>query len=80
MYFKLVGDHVIYLLLYVDDVSLIENYMESSKKWKIDCSLNLTWRISMLQILSRACKLKEIKQKVTLVKSKVLCQANTTKI
>ena len=38
MYFKLIGDHVIYLVLYVDDMLLVGNYKEIIQDLKTQLS------------------------------------------
>jgi hypothetical protein len=42
VYFKLIGDHLIYLVLYVDDMLLIGNNKEIIQDVKTSCPLNLT--------------------------------------
>jgi hypothetical protein len=42
VYSKLIGDHLIYLVLYVDDMLLIGNNNEIIQDVKLSCHLNLT--------------------------------------
>ena len=60
VYFKLIGDHLIYLVFNVDDMLLIGNNKEIIQDVKTQLSSKFDMRILVLQILFWAWKLKEI--------------------
>jgi hypothetical protein len=60
VYFKLIGDHLIYLVLYVDDMLLIGNNKEIIQDVKTQLSSKFDMKDLVLQISFWAWKLKEI--------------------
>ena len=64
MYFKLIGDHVIYLVLYVDDMLLVGNDKEIFQDLKTQFSSKFDMKdLGELQSIFWARKLKEIRQR-----------------
>jgi len=64
VYFKLIGDHVIYLVLYVDDMLLVGNDKEIIQDLKTQFSSKFDMKdLGELQSIFWARKLKEIRQR-----------------
>jgi len=81
MYFKLTNDHVIYLVLYVDDMLLIGNNKEIIQELKTQLSskVEMKYLDAANYILGMEIKMISGKEE-SLVKPKEVCQDNTEKV
>jgi hypothetical protein len=81
VYFKLIGDHLIYLVLYVDDMLLIGNNTKNIQ----DVKTQLSFKFDMKDldasnfILGMEIK-RDQKKKETLVKSEKICRDNIAEV
>jgi hypothetical protein len=81
VYFKLIGDHLIYLFLYVDDMLLIGNDKEiiQDVKTQLFSKFDMKDFVSSNFILGKEIK-RDRKKEETLVKSEKICQDNIAEV
>jgi hypothetical protein len=81
VYFKLIGDHLIYLVLYVDDMLLIGNNKEIIQDVKTQLSSKFDMKDLGASNFILGMEIKRDQEKEeTLVKSEKICRDNIAKV
>jgi hypothetical protein len=80
VYFKLIGDYLIYLVLYVDDMLLIGNNKEIIQDVKTQLSCKFEMKDIGVSNFILGMQIKREKKEETLVKSKKICRDNIAEV